>query len=254
MIVKHNSNQNAIFQNSSQELTGSIYSGWDQFTRFWKMSAAADSLAQENALLRAELKNAKFINTILKDSSYNEETKQRYTYISARVTRNSVRFNNNTIRINRGTTHGIQPHMGVMGSGINNGIVGIVTACSKTHSKIMSLLNRNTRISAELKSSGEFGSLVWKDFDYEYLNMEDVPKHVKIMEGDTVLTSGYSALFPQGIMVGEVDSFWVEPGSNFYSVKVKLVNDLRNLEFVYVIQDLLRDDIVDLEEELEVNE
>lgn len=247
LIVKNNSNQAAIYDSNMEILSGAIDSKMSRAFTFVKMAAVADSLAAENAKLRAELKNARFLNTILKDTTYNKDSLQQYTYTSARVTKNQVKYNNNYIRINRGSNHGIVPHRGVIGSGVEGGLVGVTIATSPYHTKVLSLLNRNSRVSVEIKRNREFGSLVWKGFDPRFFRLQDVPKYVEVERGDTIQTSGYSDMFPKGIMVGTVDSVWLEPGSNIYGINVKLINDLRNTEYVYVVNDLMEEDIIELE-------
>lgn len=251
LIVNNNQKQKEIYDSTHQRFTGSFYNNWDRMTHWWGMSSVADSLAKENAELRGKLRNAQFISTILKDSAYNEASRQRYTFIHARIVSNSVKKNNNNLRISRGTDHGIAPHMGVIAAGGQGGIVGITTASSPSHTKVMSILNRNSRISVEIESNREFGSLAWRGNDYETMRLEDIPKDVVFSVGDTVQTSGFSSMFPQGIIVGTIDTSWVESGSNVHTIDIKLINDLRKLRYVYVVNDLLKEDIEIIEDELE---
>jgi len=247
LVVNNNNEQKAIYDSNMESLSGAVDSRMNWAFSFLKMADVADSLAHENAVLRGELKNARFLNTILKDSTFNKDSLQQYVYTSAKVTKNQVRNANNYMRINRGSKHGIEPHRGVIGSGVEGGIVGVTIATSAYHSKVLSLLNRNSRTSVEIKKNREFGSLIWKDFDPRYFRMEDVPKYVEVQRGDTIQTSGYSDMFPRGIVVGTVDSVWIEPGSNIRGINVKLVNDIRKVGYVYVVNDLMQNDIRELE-------
>ncbi len=246
-IINNNDNQKAIYDNTTQQVTGYFYNTIDQWTRFLKMSDIADTLAAENARLRAQLSNARFVNTILRDSTMSSDSTQQYTYMSARVTRNMVNSAHNFIRINHGTDTSDKVRKGVIAADGQNGIVGIVVATSDHHSKVMSLLNRNCRVSVKFKKNNEFGSLLWRGFDPRTFRMEDVPKYVDVAVGDTIVTSGYSDLFPKDLLVGTVDSQWNEPGSNVHGISVRLVNDLRRLEYVYVVNNLMRQDIEKLE-------
>ena len=254
LVINHNNKQEAIYDSTKQRVIGAIDNNVNWAFSFIKMANVADSLAAENAKLRAELKNARFVNTILKDSTYSGDSLQHYTYTSARVTKNSVKTAHNYIRINRGSEHGIAPHKGVIGSGVEGGIVGITIATSPYHSTILSLLNRNSRTSVEIKQNKEFGSLVWKGFDPRQFQMEDVPKYVGVEIGDTIQTSGYSDMFPKGLMVGTVNSKKIAPGSNTYELGVHLINDLRRVEYVYVVNNLLEQDISTLRESSPQNE
>jgi len=247
LVVSNNNQQEAIYDSNLESLSGAVDSRMNWVFSFMKMADVADSLATENAKLRAELKNARFINTILKDTTFNKDSLQQYIYTSAMVTKNQTKNANNYMRINRGSKHGVMPHRGVIGSGIEGGIVGVTIATSPFHSKVLSLLNRNSRTSVEIKRNREFGSLVWEGFDPRYFRMKDVPKYVHVQRGDTIQTSGYSDMFPRGIMVGTIDSFWLEPGSNIFGINVKLINDLRKTSYVYVVNDLMEKDISELE-------
>lgn len=247
LVVKNNNKQEAIYDSNMESLSGAVDSRMNWAFSFVKMADVADSLSAENAMLRAELKNARFVNTILKDSTYSNDSLQQYIYTAARVTKNQVKNANNYIRINRGSKHGILPHRGVIGAGVEGGIVGVTIATSTYHTKVLSLLNRNSRTSVEIKRNQAFGSLVWRGFDPRYFRMEDVPKYVEIQLGDTIQTSGYSDMFPRGIMVGTVDSVWLEPGSNIYGINVDLINDLSQIAYVYVVNDLMQKDITELE-------
>jgi rod shape-determining protein MreC len=130
LIVKNNNQQQAIYKSNIENLTGAVDRRMNWVFSFVKMSDVADSLAAENAKLRAELKNARFVNTILKDTTYNSDSLQQYIYTAAQVVKNEVKNAHNYLRINRGSLHGIQPNRGVIGSGKEGGIVGITIATS----------------------------------------------------------------------------------------------------------------------------
>ena len=107
----------------------------------------------------------------------------------------------------------------------------------------MSVLHRQTLISASIKRNNHFGSIVWKGSDPTVINLIDVPKHADIVIGDTVQTSGYSTIFPEGIMIGTVDTFWVPSGSNFFEIEVNLKNDLNKTKYVYVVNNLMKKEL-----------
>lgn len=248
LVVNYNKKQKAIFINSSNTISGVLYEGMDQVTEFWNMSAVSDSLAEENARLRAQLRNARFVETILLDSAKNEKTQQRYTFIAADIVNNSVRKHSNNLTINRGSNHGIRPRMGVFD---DKGIVGIVRNVGPRFSQVMSILHKESKITAAIRSNNYFGPLIWDGNDPTRATLSDIPKHAKLTEGDTILTSGYSTIFPAGLMIGVIDTFWLEPGSNFYTIEVLLSNDLGKAKYVYVVNDLMREEIKAIEEEVE---
>ncbi len=146
--------------------------------------------------------------------------------------------------INRGLKEGVRHGMGVVDDA---GIVGIVDNTSPSFSRVLSILHGSSRISASLKSSGYFGTLVWRGFNPTKMSLEAIPKHAVIHSGDTVQTSGYSHIFPQGITIGIVDTFWIDGGSNFYTIDVNLNNDLSKTDQVYVVQNLIKGELDSLE-------
>ena len=245
LVVNYNKKQEAIFVNSSTTISGVLYENFDQIVEFWNMSSVSDSLAEENARLLAKLRSARFVETILQDSAKDEKTSQRYTYIAADIVNNSVRKHNNNLTINRGANHGIRPHMGVFDS---KGIVGIVRNVGPRFSHVMSILHKESKITAAIRRNNYFGPLIWKDNDPTRVTLSDIPKHAHLIKGDTVMTSGYSTIFPPGLMIGVVDTFWLEPGSNFYTIKVLLSNDLSKAKYVYVVNDLMEEEIKAIEE------
>lgn len=248
LVVQYNKKQNEIFFSSANVASGNIYYTFDKVARFWSLSSVADSLAKENAQLRAQLDNAKFLETIREDSVKDENIHQKYTFIEAAIINNSITQHNNNITLDRGRDQGVKARMGVIGQ---NGIVGIVRSTSNNFSQVMSILHKQSKTSASIKRNNFFGSLVWKGNNPEITNLNDIPKHAKLVIGDTVQTSGYSSIFPEGIMIGVIDTFWIPKGSNFYNIDVKLQNDLSSTKYVYIVNNLMKDEQDDLEGEVD---
>jgi len=247
LVVQNNKRQKDIFFSSANVASGNLYYSFDKVARFWSLSSVADSLAKENAQLRAQLNNAKFIETIREDSIKDEDINQKYTFIEATIINNSVTQHNNNITLDRGKKHGIEQRMGVIGQ---DGIVGIVRSTSNSFSQVMSILHKQTKISSSIKRNNFFGSLIWKENNPKITHLNDIPKHASLKIGDTIQTSGYSSIFPEGIMIGIIDTFWIPRGSNFYNIEVELKNDLSSTKYVYVIKNLMKDEQEDLEEEV----
>jgi rod shape-determining protein MreC len=248
LVVNNNQSQRAIYLNSLSAGSDYLTARFDHVSQFINLSSVADSLAKKNATLLAEIENAKFIKTVLKDTVYSPETEQLFTFISAKVVSNSINKNNNSLSINRGSEQGVLPSMGVIGAN-QTGVVGIVKSTTKNYSRVLSILNRQAIISASIRRNGHFGSIVWKGNLPTKVNLIDVPKHADIVIGDTVQTSGYSTIFPEGIMVGVVDTFWIPSGSNFFEIEVSLVNDLNKTKYVYVVNNLMKEETEKLEKE-----
>jgi rod shape-determining protein MreC len=244
MIVRYNNYQHVKFLNSSNRITGSIYNGYWGIAQYFSLKQLNDELAEENAKLRSELMREELskigTDTPQQDSLY----RQNFFFSTAKVINNSVNRVHNYILLNKGSRHGIKPDMGVVSS---NGVVGVVTNVSKNYSTVISLLNNRLKISAKIKRNNYFGSLTWNGDDYRKAELDEIPFHVDVAKGDTIVTSGYSAIFPEGLMLGTVSDYSLQGGSNFYKITVNLSVDFKNLVYVDVIQNKTRKEILKLE-------
>ena len=164
---------------------------------------------------------------------------------------NSVNRYNNYLTLNRGNKHGITSNSGVING---SGIVGIVQKTSTNYAAVMSILHRSTKISAKLKKGDYFGSLTWKGENAQEMNLEAIPKHAEVEIGDTITTSGFSSMFPKGLMIGIVESADLVNGSNFYDIKIKLSCDMNNISHVFIVTNLMREEQETLEAATENNE
>jgi rod shape-determining protein MreC len=252
MTVQYNKKQQATFLFSANTFNGAIYQRFDKLMKYSELSTVNDSLLAENASLYARLGNAKFNEMLIVDSVLVKDSlskvKQRYTYIGAAVINNSITSANNFLTLNRGRKHGIYPGMGVM---TRKGVVGIVKNVSENFSQVMSVLHQQSKISASMKKSDYFGSLVWrKAHDSQTLTLENLPKHADIAVGDTIQTSGFSFIFPEGIPIGTVINSRVEPGKNNYSADIFLFENLAKLRYVYIVNNLFRVEQEKIEKEV----
>ena len=155
------------------------------------------------------------------------------------------KYQQNYITINKGALDGISSEMGVIDQ---NGVVGIVNVTGDHTARIISLLNPNLRLSCKVKGSDFFGSLVWDGKSPYYAILEEMPRHVKFEKGDTIITSGYSAVFPEGINVGIIDEQLSTGGDNFYSLRIKLLTDFTQLSNVRVIKNYMKGEFDKLKE------
>lgn len=236
IFVKNNSFQRASFINSSNEFVGNIYSRVSEFTAFLNLGRVNDSLAQENAQLRNQLKSSFYVDSIAEKTVRDTTYKQQYTYVEARVINNSVNRRNNYLTINRGSKDGLAKGMGVMSKA---GVVGLIVNTSPHLATVQSLLHKDSKLSAMLADSKAYGSLIWgKNLDPTKALLEDIPNHEKPRIGQSVVTSGYS-LFPAGIPYGKVSQLNVKGSSNLLNIEVALAVDFSRLEYVYVINNKL---------------
>jgi rod shape-determining protein MreC len=244
LIVRFNKNQRDIFINSSNLFTGWVYEKGNNVREFIHLKDLVDSLATENARLRTQLDKYTFDNYQPSDTIKDNIYLQEYRYLPAKVINNSITYWDNKITLNKGSVDGIKPGMGIIS---NKGIVGIVQRTSKHFSQGMSLLNSNLRISATHKNSGQFGTLYWDGRDSKSLSLKDVPKYAKVVVGDSILSNRYSAIFPEGLPIGIIDTFWVESGTNFYHIELELLIDFSVLDRVYVVDYLFKQEQESLE-------
>jgi len=203
-----------------------------------------EKLIEENNFLRNEL--GKYLN-FYENTFYEEEDTalgQNYVFTAAKVINNSINKQYNYITINKGSKHEIDIDMAVISS---DGVVGKVKAVSKNYSTIISLINRDLIISSKLKNSNYFGPLSWEGDSYREAKLKEIPYHVQLNKGDTIVTSGYSANFPENILIGKILDFKLE-GGNFYKITIELFTDFKNLSNIYVITNLSREERIELEE------
>lgn len=206
------------------------------------------NLASENALLKNRLiqferydDNSRLIQ--VNDTINNQE----FQYTSAKVINNSVNKQKNYFTINKGTLQGIKVDMAVTSG---NSAAGIIVGCSDNFSVAISLLNLDFRISARIKTNGYFGSLSWDGHSYRNAVLNDIPQHIDVSIGDTIETTSYSAIFPEGIGIGTVTE--VKPsGSDFYFIKVGLFTDFKKLAYIDVIGSLKRNERLGLENQFQ---
>lgn len=251
LIVQNNNYHRGSFLNSSNQLVGNVYEFNNNITEYFRLKSINDDLAVENAVLRSLLKDSKFSSSNRVYEKVDTVIRQRYTYVPAKVVNSTTDRRNNYLTINKGILQGVEPEMAVISS---NGIVGIVKDVSKSYASVISVLHKNSSISAKLAESGYIGSLVWDGKDPQTAQLKDIPNHVHLEEGMLIQTSGYSAMFPSGIDIGTVKSSEIKDGDNFHSIEVALNTDMNSISMVYVVNNLMRTEQVKLEEQTQVDD
>jgi rod shape-determining protein MreC len=239
------------FNSAQQEIameTWSLYS-----TRFTERSANIRSyinlrqeiqqVQAENARLRGLLPNANYTERVVIDSIRQDSLRQRFTFITAEIVNKSPLGANITYVIDRGRIHGVEKHQGVIS---DRGVVGIVINVSERHARVMSLLHRDFRLSAGLHDKPYFGTLRWEGGDARFATLFAIPEYANPAIGDTVETTGYSNKFPTGVPVGTIADIQPQVGSNTLLIQVRLLGDFYNLRRAYVVRDLLKEDLEQL--------
>ncbi len=232
IYVKYNAFQKASFINSSNEVTGKLYTQVNGLYDYMSLKDVNDSLARENALLRNQLKSSFYIDTIAKHKVSDTVFKVQYEYIPAKVINNSFNRAYNYITINRGSMDGIKVSMGVICSA---GIVGKVVNVTPHMANVQSMLNKYSHFSVMLANNKEIGSIQWsEELDPHKGILVDVNTNAQPKIGEAVLTSGYS-LFPEGIMVGRVSNLREKGGGISLNMGVTFAVDFSKLQYVNVV-------------------
>lgn len=241
LLSIHNHYQSNKIQGIVQSGVGYIHNNMNNITNWINLKEENRYLAEENAKLLSLLKQQqKEIDPLQLNDSI-------FKFTSASIINNSVHLSNNYLTIDKGSKHGIKTGMGVLGP---NGLVGIVYSVSERFSLVISILHQKSSISVRLKKESYLGRMLWKGFDYRKMEIEDIPNHAFIQIGDTVVSSGNSAIFPQGINIGKITGFHKIPGENFYSIQIQLFEDLNRLTYVYVAESLQKEEREQLEKNI----
>ncbi len=241
LIVNYNQTQKGIYINSANIISGSFYNRLNSFTEYLQLGAKNDRLAEENSKLLESLINlrsAKEIPAAQVDSTF------KFKLISAAVINNSIWQKNNKITLDKGSKNGIKKGMGVIN---NEGIIGIISDVSDNFAAAISILNLQTNISVKLKKTLEIGELKWDGKSSKKMIMTSVPPHVSIIEGDSIVTSGFSTIFPPDIYIGSAGKVENDIRNGFLSIEVILNNNLSSIDYVYVIENIFAAEQLEIE-------
>jgi len=237
LLIQSNKFHRAKYVNFTYSIAGGFSKAFVNIKEYVSLREENRKLIEENNklynLLKSSYRTTTFNAVPANDTTY----KRIYLYIDAKVINNSTNKQYNYITLNKGRNHGIEPDMAVVS---DKGIVGIVKDVTNNYASILSLLNRKFKVNGKIKRNDYFGPLSWIGKGHTKAILTDIPHHVEILVGDTIVTSGYSAIFPEGYMIGIASSFKLK-GGNYYEIKVDLATDFKNLSNVQVVKNLFRD-------------
>ncbi|MBD5328560.1 MAG: rod shape-determining protein MreC [Bacteroides sp.] len=244
LLVTGNNYQRSVYLTSANIVTGTIYEGASQVTGYFHLKSINKDLQANNALLQNEVLNLKNqlaqYRVLASDSILPITYPDRFGYVAAAVINNNTSHPKNFFTIDKGSKDGIKSGMGVVD---HNGIAGIVNVTGPHMSRVISLLNEAQHFSVKLKDTEFVGSMCWKGGDPTIGYVEEIPRHAVFNLGDTIVTSGYSTTFPEGIPVGKVLARVKSGDDSFFTLKVKLATDFRSLSTVRVIKDIYKTEI-----------
>lgn len=237
LLFQRNPFQHHVYLTSANAVVSGVYDVAANVTGYINLRDINADLQRRTADLESEVialreHNRVLRQQLLQDSLRTTDSLGRFRFILATVVNNSVVNPYNYITVNKGRLDSIQPEMGVMDQ---NGVVGVVNTVSDHHARIISLLNPNFRLSCKLRGNDAFGSLVWDGKSPYEAILEELPKQVRFHKGDTIITSGYSAVFPEGIPVGTIIGSTRGEDDNFNTLRIKLLTDFSTLSTVKVI-------------------
>ena len=227
LTIQSHDYQRSKFLNSSNQITGSIYATFHSITQYFNLKKENQILLEENSRLRMTVFNQK------KTAAVDTLLEYKYELQPSLIYKNSYSLPNNYLTLNKGQNDQIEEDYGVITS---KGIVGVIDGTSKNYSRVLSILNTNSRINVKLKKTNYFGTLSWDGESPEITQLKDIQELVKLSVGDTIVTSGYSSTFPPDIPVGSIESFRLNDTKDLYIIDVKLFNNMRTLEHVYIIK------------------
>ncbi|MCP2042614.1 rod shape-determining protein MreC [Pontibacter sp. HSC-36F09] len=254
LIVRYNTYQGAAMFNSANTYIGQVLEFQSGVTDYFRLASVNSTLAQENAVLRQQLmsymQDAEADSTDQLDGTYFAATdsakSEPFILHAGRVINNSIRRTNNYLTLSAGSQDGVKPGMGVISP---NGAVGRVKTVSQRYATVTSLLHSQMLISAKIKKDNTFGTIKWTGGDYRTALLDYIPLHVKPEPGDTVVTSGFNTVFPEGIKIGTISEVERELDKSFYTIRVQLSVDFAQLSYVYVVENLRRPEQDSLETE-----
>lgn len=237
LIFNFNEYQNSALSRLSANVTGSILTLSSDISEYFSLSRTNKILADDNANLHSYLRDAFYQADT--HSYYHKDTlfKLEYKYISAKVISNSTNKRNNFLMLNKGTLHGIENHSGVI---IGNRIVGQIVSVSQHFCWVMSVLNKDTKISGKFRKNGQLVNIEWGGGRYRRGEVKEIPKHVVIEKGDTIITSGNSDIFPEGLIIGTIDDYTIAQDENFNNATLLFSTDFNSLSYVEVVIDMMR--------------
>lgn len=253
LLFQNNPYQHSIYLSSANALSTSLYNGAHSVTSYFSLRDINEDLTRRNAQLESQVlalksqiaryKIAEYAATVPVDTSL-----ARYNFIIAHVINNSVHRPHNYITLDKGSLDGIAEEMGVVNE---NGVVGIVNKVGPHSARVISVLNNYLRVSAKVKASEQVGSLVWDGKNPSEAILEELPRHATFKVGDTVVTSGYSTVFPEGVPVGIVTKPLKDYDENFFALRVRLFTDFSTLNTVRVVRDMMKPELLEVERDEE---
>jgi len=242
LMTKNRSFTGSVILNSTSQFSGSLNKSYSGIIDYFDLKKQNEFLVQENAYLKnsiIQINNTQ--NTIIPPDTI-------YNYIVAKVISNSIHKADNYLMLDKGKRHGIKIDMPIIS---DQGIVGSVVAVSENFCSVMSVLHKDSKISAKIKKNNQLANILWDNMDYQRGTLADIPSHIDLRVGDTIITSGHSLIYPEGIIIGIAENYNTRTGSSLNSAVIKFSTDFNSLKYVYAVQNSRLEEMLLLKKEVE---
>jgi rod shape-determining protein MreC len=243
LLATGNSYHNTRFLKGIRGLTQGFEEKISNTRNYLNLREINIALAAENVTLRNSMERLVKRDNSLFFSVTDSVFQQQYLHTNAEVISNTVNTQKNYFTVNKGSLQGVKVDMAVI---TDNSVAGVIVGCSANYSVCMSLINLDFKLSARLKSNGYYGSLSWDGRNYRKAVLSEIPQHVSVNVGDTIETTGYSAIFPEGVMVGTVSDY-EKTGGDFYKITILLFTDFKKIHFVDIVGNMKKKEQMELE-------
>ena len=253
LLFSYNSFQGSVYLSTANGAVARLMAGKDRVTSYFGLVEKNRALVDQNAELQQRifqleaLASMQHLDSIARVEAVERVHRMGYAITPAQVLDKSINRADNYITLDKGTADGVAPDMGVMGV---DGIVGIVYMCTEHYSLVMPLLNSNSSISCKVFGNNDFGYLKWQGGDSRYAMLHDLPRYSNVELGDTIVTSGNSSFFPEGVMVGRVEETYTSADGLYMTLKVKLSTSFSKLEHAFVVSKMDADELAALHQKL----
>jgi len=243
MLMNSFSYQRMLSFNAASDISGDVFNSYHEMAEYFDLKKQNQQLLTENVLLH----NLLLTSFLPSDTNYRGEKDSSYRYIPAIVIRNTVNHINNFIVLNKGKNQGIQKEMGVLSG---KGIAGIIIGVSENYSLAISLLNTHSHISARIKKNDQLVNVIWSERQGPLGEVVDIPAHIQLNRGDTIITSGNSFIFPAGLNIGIIHDFEKNKNHSLNKAVLQYSTDFNSLHYVYIIKSLEKKEKMKLLEEI----
>jgi rod shape-determining protein MreC len=243
LFFQFNTYPNTAMFRWTSSISGSVNETYNRISEYFSLGRKNLILSEENATLHARLPEAIYLSDTMAYFRNDSIFQSEYRFINAQVIEHTTHMRNNYLMISKGKIQGIEPHMGVI---IGNKIVGQVVSVSRHFSWIMSVLHKDTRLSAKFLKNNQLVNVEWPGGNFRQGIVKEIPKHIRVIKGDTIITSGNSEIFPEGILIGTIDEITEQPDENFNTATISFLTDFNGLGYVEVVVDMFRKEKEDL--------